>query len=77
VHVPAQALLDPTYIQQRAALISPQRALEKPMPGVLPAEKQVSLYLAAEASQTSNVSIVDAQGNAISMTTTINLGFGA
>jgi gamma-glutamyltranspeptidase / glutathione hydrolase len=71
------SLLDPAYLAQRAKLIGPQR-----MPTVQPGVPgPVKTAYAPSPLQpeygTSNVAIVDAQGNAIAMTTTIEYGFGS
>jgi len=80
--VPAPAgrwtsLLDPTYLDERARLIGPRRA-----PAVLPGTPGgMSVSWAPMPAQpeygTSHLSVVDAQGNALAMTTTIEAGFGA
>ena len=64
--VDCQALLDPDYLTSRAALIDPQRRIE----GITAGE-------AAGGSMTSHLSIADAFGCVVSMTTTINNNFGA
>ena len=79
VDVPAEGLLDQTYMEDRAALIGPQ-ALEDAAPGE-PPRKEGRLQWADDQSlelpSTSHISIVDAAGNALSMTTTIENGFGS
>jgi gamma-glutamyltranspeptidase/glutathione hydrolase len=79
VDVPVGALLDPGYLARRAALISPQRALGEVAPGEpLPA---VAWEYAASPPQlrmsTSHLSIVDAFGDAVSMTTSVQSSFGS
>ncbi|HUG23914.1 gamma-glutamyltransferase [Piscinibacter sp.] len=73
----ASAMLDPRYLQQRAALITP-RSMGRASPGVPPA---AAVRLASDRSPerpgTSHISVVDAHGNALSMTTTIENAFGA
>jgi gamma-glutamyltranspeptidase/glutathione hydrolase len=72
-----RALLDAAYLRQRAALIGPHRmAVALPgHPGGVPS----SLAPMPEQPEhgTSHVSVVDAQGHAVAMTTTIEAGFGA
>ena len=79
VPVPAKGLLDNDYVMGRAATIG-GRALEEVAPGE-PAFDHASLMLADDESielpSTSHISIVDAAGNALSMTTTIENGFGS
>ena len=71
------SLLDARYLDQRAALIGPARMPEAPAGAP---EGTVSAW-APMADQpeygTSHISIVDAFGNALAMTTTIESGFGA
>ncbi len=69
--VPAAELLDPAYLRARAADISMERAT--PSEKVAPGEPR-----AVESRQTLHFSVADADGGAISMTTTLNgpLGTG-
>jgi gamma-glutamyltranspeptidase / glutathione hydrolase len=71
------SLLDPAYLAQRAKLIGPQRmpTVQPGVPGALKAAYAPSALQPEYG--TSNVAIVDAQGNAIAMTTTIEYGFGS
>jgi len=73
----ANALLDPKYLAERGALIG-LRSMGRAAPGV-PLAPAVSLAddRSPELPSTSHVSVVDAYGNAVSMTTTIENGFGA
>ena len=76
-------LLDPHYLRRRAALISPLRSLGVAEPGDPAHARAKSPALAwgrdasPEFASTSQVSIVDAEGNAVAMTTTIEAGFGS
>lgn len=67
VDVPMRELLDPAYIAKRAAQVNPNAIsnTEEVRPG---------LY---ESPQTTHYSIVDAEGNAVSNTYTLNLSFGS
>jgi gamma-glutamyltranspeptidase/glutathione hydrolase len=67
---PISALLDPTYIQKRRATIDPARAT--PSDQISP-----GLPFASEGTDTTHYSIVDEQGNAISVTYTLNAGYGS
>ena len=64
VSVPTRALLDPAYLEKRAKLIG-ERSMRLAVPGD------------TEALGTSHFSIVDAEGNVASMTTTIEATFGS
>jgi len=64
VSVPTKKLLDRTYLDKRAGLIG-ERSMRTALPGD------------TEAAGTSHISIVDAQGNVASMTTTIEATFGS
>jgi gamma-glutamyltranspeptidase/glutathione hydrolase len=74
-----EGLLDDAYIAQRRALIDPLRAADKPKAGEPPGLKRQSFGVDAtiERSGTSHISIIDDAGNAVSMTTTIEGGFGS
>ncbi len=78
VNVPVQGLLNPAYLAARARLIQPDRAMGRAAAGVPPG---VNLTYADdpvdEMAGTSHISIVDATGNAVAMTTTIENVFGS
>jgi gamma-glutamyltranspeptidase/glutathione hydrolase len=77
VEVPVAGLLDPAYLAQRAALIQPTTTISRPRAGEFsdaglregdPGDPQAG---------TSSVAVVDGNGQAVAMTSTINLHFGA
>lgn len=81
--VPAKALVNPAYVKQRAALIQ-----SNTLPSYAPGQPEAMLAesfgqalaqatAAPSADATSQLAVVDAQGNAVSMTTTNNLNFGS
>lgn len=76
IAVPQARLLDADYLAHRAALIDPQRAMGRAAPGelVMPAA-----YAArnADAPATTHLSIVDAEGNALAMTSSVEGAFGS
>jgi len=80
VPMPTEGLTDPAYLATRAALIPNEgKALETVAPGT-PKWDHAALRADDEAIEfpsTSHISIVDAYGNALSMTTTIENGFGS
>jgi gamma-glutamyltranspeptidase/glutathione hydrolase len=73
-----QALLSPTYLRERAKLIRPM-AMPQALPGVPVSAQRSSFAPMPQQPEygTSHISIVDGQGNALSMTTTIEDAFGA
>ena len=79
VNVPVAGLLNPAYLQTRSALIKPANSLGAPAAGVPPGAQMASWGADASAAlpSTSHVSVVDSAGNAVSMTTTIENGFGS
>jgi len=79
VDVPVQALLDPAYLSRRAALISPERSMGRARPGEpLPgASSRHGQDDTPALPSTTHVSIVDAAGNAVAMTSTIEQAFGS
>lgn len=80
-NVPVEALISPDYLRERAALIDLERAKEDPKPGSpeqLEAElDDITLPNEEESTGTSHFSIVDGDGNWISMTTSIEVPFGS
>jgi gamma-glutamyltranspeptidase/glutathione hydrolase len=69
--VPLTKLLDPHYIALRRATIDPAHAT--PSHQILPGK----LDLITESTETTHFSILDAQGNAVSMTYTLNGSYGS
>ncbi|MFD0915474.1 gamma-glutamyltransferase [Pseudahrensia aquimaris] len=80
IKMPTKGLLKQSYTDARSRLLKIEKALEKAPVGepewddaALPRADDESLELPS----TSHLSIVDAQGNIVSMTTTIENGFGS
>lgn len=69
VHNPVQQLLDLTYLQQLTSSIDPQRAT--PSSSLQPSKTW------QEGDHTTHFSVLDAEGNAVAATLSINLPFGA
>ena len=79
VPVPVKGMLEQRYLTDRAEQLRPLRALESVKPGK-PAFDHALRWADDEdraAPSTSHISIVDAYGNVLSMTTTIENGFGS
>ena len=73
-----QHLLAPTYLRERAGMVGPMR-MPQAAPGT-PVRGEHSQFAPSRAQPefgTSHLSIVDALGNAVAMTTTIESAFGA
>ena len=80
VQMPTRGLLDPGYLLRRAALVPPVTASEGPAVAGTPPWDETRFWspdTQLERPGTSHFTIVDAKGNAVSMTTTIETGFGS
>lgn len=79
VPMPVKGLVDGDYLADRAKLLSGDKALEIVEPGMPEFDHAMILSddEAIELPSTSHISIVDTMGNALSMTTTIENGFGS
>ncbi|MDF2180003.1 gamma-glutamyltransferase [Aliiglaciecola sp. CAU 1673] len=75
--LPIMALLDKDYLKSRAALISPERDMGLAHPGEPYEQLTTAEDVAYEIPNTSHFSIIDKQGNAVSMTTSIEMAFGS
>lgn len=67
--VPVKALTDPAYLSERAALIDLNKAT--------PSSEVKGGVLLSESPETTHLSVIDAKGNAVSVTTTLNGNFGS
>jgi gamma-glutamyltranspeptidase/glutathione hydrolase len=79
VPVPLAGLIAPEYLGARAALVQPDRSLGRALPGSPPGAPLAELAndAAPELASTSHFSIVDADGNAVAMTSSIEFAFGS
>lgn len=79
IAMPTDGLLDPAYLAGRGKLLAGDDSLPEVSAGS-PGWSHAALWgrdRAIELPSTTHISIVDAQGNALSMTTTIENGFGS
>ncbi len=78
VDVPVKGLLDRGYLAGRAKLIEPHKSMGRAKVGTPPGLRTAFADDAVqEAAGTSQISVVDPRGNAVSMTTTIEAIFGS
>jgi len=77
VPVPVAGLIDPGYLRERATLLG-ERSMGRAKPGE-PPQRRGFLFAPSDGIEngTSHISVVDADLNAVAMTTTIEDGFGA
>lgn len=76
VHVPTSELLDDSYLKQRALLISSKSIMPNVKPGIV-SLAQPPHAATEERPSTTHISIVDAEGNIVAMTSSIEYGFGS
>lgn len=78
--VPTAGLLDRSYLAARARLIGPH-AMTQAKPGLPPnpgrTEEDVAAAPGEHGTSTTHISVVDSEGNAVAMTTSIEASFGA
>lgn len=77
VQVPLAGLMDADYLRTRAALINPDRAMQTVTAGDPPGASRMAPDGAGGFSGTSHFVVVDARGDVVSMTTTVESLFGS
>lgn len=76
-NVPTNGLINAEYIAQRSSLINPSKDMGKAIAGTPYGALVLANDDSIERPSTSHFSIIDAQGNAVSMTSSIENGFGS
>jgi len=77
VPVPVKGLLDPNYLAQRSALIDPAKDMGKAQPGQPQGAQPLAPQTSPEHPGTSHMSIVDDNGEVVSMTATVEAPLGS
>ena len=75
VDVPVETLISPEYARRRLQAIKPAQAL--PPEQVKAVDERTLKRLQSESNDTSHLNVIDRDRNAVSLTFTLNLGFGA
>nr|WP_232360897.1 gamma-glutamyltransferase [Paraneptunicella aestuarii] len=76
-HLPFGALINNTYLQKRLKLIDPAKDMKKARAGSAYSTAFIQVDNAFDLPNTSHISIVDKEGNAVSMTSSIEYAFGS
>jgi len=79
VDVPVAGLLAESYLAERAALVVPERSMRRAQAGQPRGAPQTTNWVdgaALELASTTHLSVVDAEGNAVAMTSSIEFAFG-
>jgi gamma-glutamyltranspeptidase/glutathione hydrolase len=78
VRVPTAGLIDPGYLRNRALLVKPEKSMIRALQGTpAGAPRTLGTDATVESSGTSHLSIIDAAGNAVAMTSSIESAFGS
>lgn len=77
VDVPVKALLDPAYLAARAQLIRADASMGRAAAGDLPVKQSYDDGTSAELPATTHLSIVDTEGNAVALTSSVEAAFGS
>lgn len=77
VSVPTAGLIEPSYLAKRSLLIDPSTDMGQAVSGTPKGALALANDSAIERPSTTHLSIIDGQGNAVSMTSSIENGFGS
>lgn len=75
--VPVSALLDPAYLAERIRLIRPEKSMGQAEAGEVAGSQAFGEDVPAELPATTHIAIVDAEGNAASLTSSVEAAFGS
>jgi gamma-glutamyltranspeptidase/glutathione hydrolase len=75
--VPVKALLAPAYLAARAQSIRAEASMGRAAAGELPGKQSLGEDTSAELPATTHLSIVDTEGNAVSLTSSVEAAFGS
>jgi gamma-glutamyltranspeptidase/glutathione hydrolase len=77
-NIPIKQLLNKNYLRERSKLIEPNKVISKPKAGDFRLSQDYHInHNAFEANSTTHISAIDSEGNAVSMTSSIEYLFGS
>ncbi|MEC9201106.1 MAG: gamma-glutamyltransferase, partial [Pseudomonadota bacterium] len=77
INVPVTSLLEASYIKSRSKLINPDKSLKNITPGVIKNSSFLTPTFSPEQQSTTHFVVRDAEGNVVSMTSSVEAAFGS
>ena len=77
INVPVTSLLEASYIKSRSELINPDKSLKNITPGVIKNSSFLTPSFSPEQQSTTHFVVRDAEGNVVSMTSSVEAAFGS
>ena len=77
INVPVTSLLEASYIKSRSELINPEKSLKNITPGVIKNLSFLTPTYSHEQQSTTHFVVRDAEGNVVSMTSSVEAAFGS
>ena len=77
INVPVTSLLEASYIKSRSELINPDKSLKNITPGVIKNSSFLTPTFSPEQQSTTHFVVRDAEGNVVSMTSSVEAAFGS
>ena len=77
INVPVTSLLEASYIKSRSELINPDKSLKNITPGVIKNSSFLTPTFSPEQESTTHFVVRDAEGNVVSMTSSVEAAFGS